>query len=80
MKPSSRPRPRRCTPDGASGLLAITAVNPDVVILDWQMAGVSGLEFVRRVRSPDKFPFPYVPIIMLAGHGERSRVAQAMRR
>ena len=66
-------------PDGASGLLAITATNPDVVILDWQMAGMSGPEFVRQVRSSDKFPFPYVPIIMLTGHGERSRVVEAMR-
>jgi two-component system chemotaxis response regulator CheY len=50
-----------------------------VVILDWQMAGMDGPEFVRRVRSPDKFPFPNLPIIMLTGHGEHSRVIEAMR-
>jgi two-component system, chemotaxis family, chemotaxis protein CheY len=66
-------------PDGAGGLLAISATDPDVVILDWQMAGMSGPEFVRQVRAPDTFPFPNVPIIMLAGHGEHSRVVEAMR-
>jgi two-component system chemotaxis response regulator CheY len=66
-------------PDGASGLIAVSALDPDVVILDWQMAGMDGPEFVRRVRSPDKFPFPNLPIIMLTGHGEHSRVIEAMR-
>jgi len=65
--------------DGASGLNAISALDPDVVILDWQMAGMDGPEFVRRVRSPDTFPFPNVPIIMLTGHSEHSRVVEAMR-
>ena len=66
-------------PDGASGLIAIGALNPDVVILDWQMAGMNGPEFLRWVRKPDTFPFPNVPIIMLTGHGEHSRVVEAMR-
>ena len=66
-------------PDGASGLMAISALDPDVVILDWQMDGMNGPEFVRRVRSPDTFPFPNVPIIMLTGHSEHSRVVEAMR-
>jgi two-component system chemotaxis response regulator CheY len=34
---------------------------------------------VRRVRSPDTFPTPNVPIIMLTGHGEHARVVEAMR-
>jgi two-component system, chemotaxis family, chemotaxis protein CheY len=66
-------------PDGASGLVATRALDPDVVILDWQMAGMNGPDFVRRVRAPDSFPFPNVPIIMLTGHGEHSRVVEAMR-
>ena len=65
--------------DGESGLADICALDPDVVILDWQMAGMNGPEFVRRVRSPDTFPIPNVPIIMLTGHGEHARVVEAMR-
>src|SRR6267154_1475098 len=60
-------------------LLSMGATDPDVVILDWQMAGMSGPEFVRQVRAADTFPFPNVPIIMLTGHGEHSRVVEAMR-
>jgi two-component system, chemotaxis family, chemotaxis protein CheY len=65
--------------DGATGLEEIRALTPDVVLLDWEMPGIDGAEFVRRVRSPDSFPLPAVPIIMLTGHGERSRVMEAVR-
>jgi CheY-like chemotaxis protein len=65
--------------DGERGLQAIAAVEPDVVILDWQMPGMSGIEFVRHVRSPDSFAFPNVPIVMLTGHAEHWRVVEAMR-
>lgn len=62
-----------------AGLDAIRDLAPDVVILDWEMPGMSGADFVREVRSPASFPYPNVPIIMLTGHGERSRVMEAVR-
>jgi CheY-like chemotaxis protein len=65
--------------DGPGGLEAIRIHAPDVVILDWEMPGMDGPTFVRTVRSPDTFPHPSVPIIMLTGHGERSRVLEAVR-
>jgi two-component system chemotaxis response regulator CheY len=64
--------------NGVAGLEAIRNTQPDVVIVDWQMPGLDGAGFVRMVRSPDTFPFPDVPIIMLTGHGERSRVIEAI--
>jgi DNA-binding response OmpR family regulator len=65
--------------DGASGLAAVSAFAPDMVILDWQMAGMNGPEFVRQVRSSDTSAFSNVPIIMLTGHGEQSSVIEAIR-
>jgi two-component system, chemotaxis family, chemotaxis protein CheY len=49
------------------------------VILDWEMPSLNGPEFVRAVRSPGRFPYPAVPIIMLTGYSERSRVIEAVR-
>lgn len=63
--------------DGPSGLETIRSTEPDIVIVDWQMPGLDGTDFVRVVRSPETFPYPNVPIIMLTGHGERSRVIEA---
>ena len=65
--------------DGIAGLEAITTVTPDIVILDWEMPLLNGPEFVRVVRSPATFAHSDVPIIMLTGHVERSRVMEAIR-
>ncbi|MDE2372743.1 MAG: response regulator, partial [Hyphomicrobiales bacterium] len=46
--------------------------------LDWEMPSPNGPEFVRTVRSPETFALPDVPIIMLTGYGERSRVEEAV--
>jgi DNA-binding response OmpR family regulator len=51
---------------------------PDLVILDWEMPSPNGPEFMRTVRSPEEFPLPDVPVIMLTGYSERSRVIEAM--
>ncbi len=64
--------------DGPAGLEMIRNVSPDLVILDWEMPGLDGAGFVRMVRSPQTFPLPNIPIIMLTGHGERSRVIEAV--
>lgn len=65
--------------DGHSGLEAIRTFLPDVVILDWDMPSPNGPKFVRTVRSPETFPRPDVPIIMLTGYGERARVIEAVK-
>ena len=65
--------------DGPQAVRAASRERPDVVLLDWQLVEMSGPEFVRQVRSPGKFSHPNVPIIMLVGHGEPSRVIEAMR-
>ena len=65
--------------DGPSGLEKIRTHAPDVVILDWQMPGLDGAGFMRIVRSPDTFPYAGVPVIMLTGHSERSRVLEAIK-
>ena len=61
------------------GLDMIRTIAPHLVILDWEMPGMTGADFVRQVRSPATFPYPDVPIIMLTGHSERSRVMEAIR-
>src|SRR4051812_35945462 len=64
--------------NGHAGLDLIRTMSPDIVIVDWRMPGLDGRGFVRKVRSPETFPYPDVPIIMLTGHSERSHVIAAM--
>jgi two-component system, chemotaxis family, chemotaxis protein CheY len=64
---------------GFTGIEAIKRVHPDVTLLDWEMPGLDGPGVMRVVRSPETFAYPDAPIIMLTGHGEKSRVLEAIR-
>ena len=65
--------------DGVSGLDTVRTIVPHLVLLDWDMPGMSGREFVKKVRSPESFPQPDVPIIILTGHREKSCIVDAER-
>ena len=51
--------------------------NPDIIILDWVMEGMSGLDFMRMVRANPASPNPFVPVIMLSGHTSLEHILQA---
>ena len=55
--------------DGIAALDAIRNVNPDVMIMDWEMPVLDGREVMRIVRSPGDFPKANLPIIMLTDLG-----------
>jgi len=58
--------------DGLSGLTAIRESHPDLVILDWMLPGLSGVEICQRLRTTSN----QVPIILLTARDEVSdRVA-----
>lgn len=63
--------------DGAAGLESFMAHGPDVVVLDWEMPILDGLEVARMIRTPSNSVNPYTPIIMVSGHSEKNRVNQA---
>jgi two-component system, chemotaxis family, chemotaxis protein CheY len=65
--------------DGVAALDAIRSANPDVAIIDWELPVLSGLQVVKIVRSPDVFPKPHLPIIMMSTGASRADVAEAMR-
>src|SRR3954451_1207860 len=58
------------TADGDEALLLAEEHTPDLVILDWMIEGVSGIEVCRRLRR--RSPTAQVPIIMLTARGEES--------
>jgi CheY-like chemotaxis protein len=51
--------------------------NPDVMVLDWMMEGMSGLELAKMIRTNAQAPNPFVPIIMLTGYTSLDHVRQA---
>ncbi len=55
---------------GDDAELRLTETPPDLVILDWMLPGVSGLEICRRMRAKESTRT--IPIIMLTARGEES--------
>ncbi|HEX3708518.1 MAG TPA: response regulator, partial [Pseudolabrys sp.] len=65
--------------DGLAALESIRTCDPDVMLLDWDMPVLNGIEVMRIVRSPGVFPRPNLPIIMLSHRAQRSYVVDALR-
>jgi len=65
--------------DGLAALEAIRNNDPDIMVIDWDMPILDGMEVMRIVRSPGVFPRPNLPIIMLTNRSQRSSVMEAMR-
>jgi len=63
--------------DGVGGLEAFAHYAPDIILTDWMMPIFDGLELARMIRQPGANANPYVPIIMLTGHSEKTRVVTA---
>jgi two-component system phosphate regulon response regulator PhoB len=60
--------------DGEEALMLIDERVPDLVVLDWMLPGVSGLEVCRRLRrSPDTVQLPVVMLTARAEEQDRLR-------
>ncbi len=58
------------TSDGEEALLLAEERPPDIVILDWMISGISGLEVCRRLRR--RKATAAIPVIMLTARGEET--------
>ena len=63
--------------DGKEAWNMLREANPDVVILDWMMEDMTGIEVVKKVRTSSQTPNPFVPIIMLTGYTQIDHVREA---
>lgn len=56
--------------DGEGGMEAIAADDPDLVVLDWMLPNMSGIEICRQMRQ--RTATKTTPVIMLTAKGEES--------
>ena len=61
--------------DGQDALSKATASNPDLLLVDWNMPNMDGIEFVRAFRKMGKT----TPIIMVTTESEKARVIEAIK-
>ena len=57
--------------DGTEGLDIFTKSLPDIVITDWDMPILNGIEFTQMIRQPGGNANPCTPIIMLTANADR---------
>ena len=62
--------------DGASALAAVSSDPPDLVLLDWMMPGLSGLETLKAMR--EHHDLNLLPIIMCTARDEESSIVNAI--
>ena len=51
--------------DGLSGIKVAELHQPDIIITDWEMPGLSGIETIKRLKKSEKTK--HIPVIMLTG-------------
>ncbi|MBO0333676.1 phosphate regulon transcriptional regulator PhoB [Sneathiella sp. CAU 1612] len=56
--------------DGEEAMLAIEEEQPDMLLLDWMLPKVSGIEICRRLRRDQKYS--NLPVIMITARGEEA--------
>jgi DNA-binding response OmpR family regulator len=66
----------RVVDNGETAVETLASDRPDIVLLDVNLPGVSGLEVLRHVRAYD----PNVPVIMITGTSDDAAIATALMR
>ncbi|MDC7675274.1 response regulator [Asticcacaulis machinosus] len=63
--------------DGAEALEILRQYDADIALVDFNMQPIDGVEFTRMLRNSSDSPNPYLPVVMITGHSEKSRVMEA---
>ncbi len=61
--------------DGEDALSKVFVFAPDVILLDWDMPKMNGLEFLKKFRAKNT----KTPVIMVSTEAEKPRVIEAIR-
>jgi len=63
--------------NGDIGFRRFCQYNPDIIIADWMMEMLNGIDLTERIRNNPASPNPYVPVILMTGFSEKDRVLHA---
>ncbi len=61
--------------DGQDALSKVFAEQPGIILLDWNMPNMNGLEFLQKYRQQEK----NTPVIMCTTEAEKPRVIEALK-
>lgn len=62
--------------DAELGFESLNRQHPDLILLDWMLPGMDGIEFIRRLRANDFLA--NIPVIMLTAKGESEDMVKSL--
>lgn len=62
---------------GAAALKLIRQETPDIILVDWLMEPMDGLEMTRVIRNDPSCPARLAPVILMTGYSAHTRVVAA---
>ena len=63
--------------DAEEGFSVFCRTKPDIVVIDWHLPGMSGLELAGLIRTSQYSPDRMVPIIMMTGYSSEEKITAA---
>jgi CheY-like chemotaxis protein len=63
--------------DGEEGYQKYLSENPDLILTDWRMANMDGIDLTQKIRMEKNSPNRFVPIIMVSGYSQMNDVLRA---
>jgi len=63
--------------NGDDALEALETYEPDIIITNWQMSPLNGIDLIRNIRARTGTKLEMTPVVILTAHTEATRVAEA---
>ena len=63
--------------NGEAAIKMLESFEPDIIITDWMMGPINGIELTKIIRTSENIKNPFTPIIMLSAHSDISRIYEA---
>lgn len=63
--------------EGTQGFEMFRKFNPDIVVADWHMVPMNGIELTREIRTNLLSPNRLAPVVLITGYSAMERVGQA---
>jgi len=63
--------------NGEHGITETRSFRPDIIIADWMMSPINGVDFVQWLRESGDSPAPFTPVIMVTAYSNRHNITEA---
>jgi two-component system chemotaxis response regulator CheY len=62
--------------DGVQAIYKLQEALPDLIMLDWNMPNMTGIQFLKRIKGHEKLQ--HIPVIMVTSEGKSSEIQEAL--